>query len=700
MTDQVAEKIRNSINVEYLGMFLAEEIKKEKFIPINKQGEFLFVGIVDANNQEKRNPVLTKIVTKTRLKPKIVPLTEEQFEELFSFFRDKFQEPPIPLNLNTVALKPEESEVVAFPNSSRQALTPVDSSLKKRLGDQLIDDGFITREQLEEALFHSKQSGTPIGSVLVKLNFITVDQLRKALSKQQGINTVQSKELEIDRSVINLLPEDFIKENKVVPIRTDGKTLFLGMVNPNDKQVLNDIIYITGLKPYPLILTHIEYERCMKNFFETVRETDKLLKEINHEESDIGDEDNLWDQFERELEDDSNIVAKFASSIITDAIDRKTSDVHIEPMFDGYIVRYRTDGILQKVLDIPKKVESAVMSRLKVIAKLDIAEHRRPQDGHISLKYNDRTYDLRVSTLPVNQKEKMVIRILAPDIKVQKGDNKLQLAGAVQEDLEKIELMTNKPHGIILAVGPTGSGKTTTLYSILNRMNDEKINITTIEDPVEIKLDGISQVQVNPRADITFASCLRAILRQDPDVVMIGEIRDFETLEASIHASITGHVVLSTLHTNSAAATVVRLTEMGAAAHLVATALEGIIAQRLVRKLCPYCKRVYQPTDKELKFIASSEEDMQFFKKQKIYESVGCDSCNNSGFVGRMGIYEVLVVSREIKKMISKGAADHEIEETAINCGMKTLQRGGLDAIVNGDISISEFVRVLGVVND
>lgn len=727
MADSVTEKIINSVSIEYLSKFSIEDIERDRFLPINKQEDHIFVGIVDAENVERRNPILTKIVLKTKLKPKIIPLTQEQFEEILEFFRNKIDNQPTPLVVEEQALKQEvkeeavalnpepktedtvslpkisekeESEVVSMPKPAVPAAPVGDKTPKKRLGDQLIDDGFITREQLEEALFHSKQSGTPIGSVLVKLNFITVDQLRMALSKQQGLSSVQSKDLAIDPAVIKLLPEDFIRENKAVPIRTDGKSLFLGMVNPNDKQTLNDIIYLTGLRPFPLILTHIEYEKCMKNFFETVRETEKLLKEINHEESELVEEENLWDQFEKELEDESNIVAKFASSIITDAIDRKTSDIHIEPMLDGYIVRYRTDGILQKVLDIPKKVESSVMSRLKVIAKLDIAEHRRPQDGHISLKYEDKTYDLRVSTLPVNQKEKMVIRILAPDIKVQKGDKKLKLVGAAEEDVEKIELMTNKPHGIILAVGPTGSGKTTTLYSILNKINDEKINITTVEDPVEIKLDGISQVQVNPRADITFASCLRAILRQDPDVVMIGEIRDFETLEAAIHASITGHVVLSTLHTNSAAATVVRLTEMGAAAHLVATALEGIIAQRLVRKLCPDCKKPYTPTDKELKLITSSEDELELFKQKTIYQPTGCDSCAKTGFVGRMGIYEVLVVNREIKKMIAKGAADHEIEEVAVSCGMKTLQRGGLEAIINGEIPISEFIRVLGVVND
>ena len=696
MTQSVAEKLKNSINTQYLAMFSSEEVKKEKFFPINKQGEYLFVGIVNAEDKEKRNPILTKIVLNTKLKPKILPLTEEQFEELYSFFRGHFKkEDEVLVEPENEASGGQQEETISMPNTA-----PQEKPTKKRLGDQLIDDGFITREQLEEALFHSKQSGTPVGSVLVKLNFITVDQLRMALSKQQGISTVQSKDLEIDPAVIKLLPEDFIKDNKAVPIRTDGKTLFLGMVNPNDKQVLNDIIYLTGLKPYPLILTHIEFEKCMKNFFETVRETEKLLKEISHTDSGLQEEDNLWDQFEKELEDESNIVAKFASSIITDAIDRTTSDIHIEPTLDGYIVRYRTDGILKKVLDIPKKVEASVMSRLKVIAKLDIAEHRRPQDGHISLKYNEKTYDLRVSTLPVNQKEKMVIRILAPEVKVKAGDQRLKLVGASSEDIEKIELMTKKPHGIILAVGPTGSGKTTTLYSILNKINNEEINITTVEDPVEIKLNRINQVQVNPKADITFASSLRAILRQDPDVVMIGEIRDIETLDAAIHASITGHLVLSTIHTNSAAATVVRLTEMGAPHHLVATALEGVIAQRLVRRLCKQCRQEQEISDDEIKLITSSDDDRELIKEAKIYKPKGCDECNGTGYVGRMGIYEVLPVNREVKKLISKGAADHEIEETAVSCGMKLLQRGGLDVIINGDTSIAEFIRVLGVVSD
>ncbi len=693
--ETIIKKIKETISFEYLKKFSVEYMEENKFIPINKLGNNFLVGILNSPDQEHKNAILTKIVLNTKLKPKIVPLDDEQFEILLSYCKELYK------------MNEKDADSISLVNDGgavdAKQQSPDAPPRKKRLGDQLIDDGIITREQLEEALFHSKQSGTPIGSVLVKMNFITVDQLRMALSKQQGVESVKDKDLEVEPSVVKLLPEDFIKENKVVPLREDGKILIVGMVNPNDHQVLNDIIYLTGLKPSPLLLTHIEFETCTKNFFETVQETEKLLEEIKIEGQDVLEqEDDLWDQFEKELEDDSNLVAKFASSIITDAIDKEASDIHIEPRLDGYIVRYRVQGILQKVFDIPKRVENAVISRLKVIARMDIAEHRRPQDGHISLKYNDRVYDLRVSTLPVNQKEKMVIRVLAPDIKVRKGDKRIKLVGVTQFDLEKIEMMTNKPHGIILAAGPTGSGKTTTLYSILNKINNVDVNITTVEDPVEIKLDGINQVQVNPKADITFASCIRSILRQDPDIIMIGEIRDSETLDAAIHASITGHLVLSTIHTNTATATVIRLAEMGAPTHLIASSLEGVISQRLVRRLCNNCREKYEPSEKELKYINISPDERNDFMQADIYRAKekGCERCNGTGYTSRMGIYEVLWVNREIKKMISAGAADHEIEETAISCGMKTLQTGGINAILNGETSISEFVRVLGVVSD
>jgi len=710
--DKITEKIKNTINSEYLKKFSPDELEESKFIPVNRMDNYLLVGMLSSLSPEDKSAIVSKIVLNTKLKPKIVPLSQEQFDYIFLYCKQFFYEVN---NIGKVTLIDEDSggqkkETVIITNfeqsteiNAKKSEAELQPPVKKRLGDQLIDDGLITMEQLEEALFHSKQSGTPIGSVLVKMNFISVEQLRIALSKQQGIESVKDKDLEIDPVVVKLLPEDFIKDNKIVPLRTDGKVLSVGMVDPNNIQVLNDVIYLTGLRPNPLLLTHIEFEKCTRSFFETVKETEKILEEIKTEGHDfLEQEDNVWDHFEKEIEADSNLVAKFASSIITDAIDKGASDIHIEPRMEGYIVRYRVQGILQKVFDIPKRVESSVISRLKVIARMDIAEHRRPQDGHISLKYNNMVYDLRVSTLPANQKEKMVIRVLAPDIKVRKDDKRIKLIGVSNFDLEKIEMMTNKPHGIILAAGPTGSGKTTTLYSILNKINNDEVNITTVEDPVEIKLEGINQVQVNPKADITFASCIRSILRQDPDVIMIGEIRDKETLEAAIHASITGHLVLSTIHTNSATATVIRLAEMGALPHLIASSLEGIISQRLVRRLCPQCKEQYEPSEKELRFITFSNEDRDDFLSKPIFKPKegGCSQCNNSGYTDRMGIYEVLWINREIKKMISAGAADHEIEEIAVSCGMKTLQTGGLNAVLNGETSIAEFIRVLGVVSD
>ncbi|MFH0702541.1 MAG: ATPase, T2SS/T4P/T4SS family [bacterium] len=685
MDSFVPEKLKDSVNKEYVNKFPFETLKEEMFIPINNINDVLYVGIVNADNKERRNSILTKVILTTKLKPKVIAITKAQLEELLEFCKKN----------------PPKKQDDASTNSPK-ILTPAHATVapKKRLGEQLIYEGLITDLQLTQALTESKQSGTPIGSVLVKLGFITIEQLREALSKQQGLAHVEAKDLKVEANVIKLLPEDFIKDNKAVPISTDGKTIVVGMVNPNDKQVLNDIIYLTGLKPFPLILTHIEYEKCIDNFFEIKKETERLMEEISLDADISSDEEHIWQKVEKELQDESNIVAKFTRSIITEAIEKKASDIHIEPRNDKYIVRCRIDGILRQTLEIPAKIEALLVSRLKVISRMDISEHRRSQDGHFTFKHQNKIYDLRVNTLPVGLREKMVIRILQPDLRISKGDKRIELVGSTKEDIQKINLMTTSPCGIILATGPTGSGKTTTLYSILNKINNEMVNITTIEDPVEIKLEGINQVQVNPKADITFASCMRSILRQDPDIIMVGEIRDLETLEAAIHASLTGHLVLSTIHTNNATATVIRLVEMGAAEHLIASSLIGVIAQRLVRKLCPACREVYEPTKEELRFILSQSDDISTFLENKIYKPKGCDNCGNTGYVGRLGLYEIMPVNREIKKLIAQSAAAHEIEEIAISCNMKTLQRAGLDTILKGETSIAEYLRVLGAMNE
>ena len=350
------------------------------------------------------------------------------------------------------------------------------------------------------------------------------------------------------------------------------------------------------------------------------------------------------------------------------------------------------------MLEVPTQVEAQLMSRLKVLGKMNITEHRRPQDGHFTFKLSDKMYDFRLSTLPVGRREKMVIRVLKPEIMVSKDDTRISLNGATKDDYAKVNQMITSPYGIILTTGPTGSGKTTTLYSLLSRLNNSEVNITTIEDPVEIKLEGINQVQVNEKADITFASCMRTILRQDPDIIMVGEIRDFDTLEAAISASLTGHLVLSTFHSNNASSTITRLIEMGAASYLISTSLIGIIAQRLLRRLCPVCKKSYTPSKDELKIIFGQLDtnNLNIISDRTIYKAEGCDRCNNTGYLGRLGIFEIMPVNREIQKMIIRSAAAYEIEEVALACGMKTLQTACLEAILNGDTSISEHLRVLG----
>ena len=331
---------------------------------------------------------------------------------------------------------------------------------------------------------------------------------------------------------------------------------------------------------------------------------------------------------------------------------------------------------------------------------MNIAEHRRPQDGTFSIKYNERMYDFRINTLPVSGKEKVVIRILAPAVSLKAAGEKMIIQGASDEDIQKIHDMVQCPNGIILTSGPTGSGKTTTLYTILKALNKEDVNITTIEDPVEIKLEGINQSQVNTKADITFASCMRAILRQDPDIILVGEIRDFETLETAISAALTGHLVLSTVHTNSAAATITRLIEMGAKDYLVSSTLTGVIAQRLVRKLCDHCKEAYFPSEEEAKHISTNPEIQKQITQTKLYRKKGCKECGYLGFTGRIGIYEIMPITREIRRLIAQGAHDIEIEENAVASGMKTLKSSCLSHILAGETTTSEFIRVLGYASE
>lgn len=668
--NELLNRLKNSVNKEILNHIDYKLMEQNKFVPISVKDKFLFVAVNTSSDKDTVNKIL---------------------KEYFPYQVKFIQVPDVDLDELIASLGGSSSKDVFEGHVEKQI----------KLGELLIQKGYITDVQLLQALAESKRQKMPIGSTLFKLGFISLDQLKSILHLQTGFDMVSNEQLAKQDKFVNILPEDFIKENKVIPISSDGKTLTLGVVKPVKPDVLKEIIYLTGQNPKQLLMTHFEFENSLEMFFSAQKkETQKIIQQIETEAAEIEVEESLWEQVDAELQDSTGSVAKFVNQIITNAIDNKVSDIHIEPRLNGYIVRYRKDGMLQKVLDIPAKVESSVIARFKVMSRMNIAEHRRPQDGTFSIKYKKQSYDFRINTLSVSGKEKMVIRVLAPAVSLKAEDRKIMLVGASESDLVKIKNMVSCPNGIILTSGPTGSGKTTTLYSVLKSLNDEHVNITTIEDPIEIKLEGINQSQVNPKAGITFASCMRAILRQDPDIILVGEIRDYETLEIAISAALTGHLVLSTVHTNSAAATVTRLIEMGAKDYLVSSTLSGVIAQRLVRSLCPECKEQYFPTYEEARQVVADEESIQKLMKTPIYRAKGCNKCDFTGYKGRLGVYEIMQITKEIKKLVAQGAHDLEIEEAAIANGMTTLNKSCLNHIMNGETTIDEFVRVLGIVNE
>ncbi len=668
--NELLNRLKNSVNFQILNKVNSALLEQYKFVPISVKDNFLFVAINSSSDKEVINHKLKEFY------PQQVKFIQVPDQDLFDLIAN---------------LKQEMQKDSIDDGTSKQV----------KLGELLIQKGYINDVQLLQALAESKRQKIPIGSTLFKLGFITLDQLKEILHLQTGYDLVTPEQLASQDKFIKILPEDFIKTNKIIPISSDGKTLILGVVTPVKPDVLKDIIYLTGQNPKQLLMTHFEFQNCLNTFFsEQKKETEKVIKEIESEAEEFEVEESLADMVDKQLKDSTGSVAKFVNQIITNAIDNKVSDIHIEPRLAGYIVRYRKDGMLQKVLDIPPKVETSVIARFKVLSRMNIAEHRRPQDGTFSIKYKNGSYDFRINTLPVSGKEKVCIRVLAPAVSLNAADKNISLIGGTAEDIAKIKNMVSCPNGIILTSGPTGSGKTTTLYSVLKSLNDEDVNITTIEDPLEIKLEGINQSQINAKAGITFASCMRAILRQDPDIILVGEIRDYETLEIAISAALTGHLVLSTVHTNSAAATVTRLIEMGAKDYLVSSTLSGVIAQRLVRRLCDDCKEEYFATHDEARQIIADEKEIQEFMKKPIYRAKGCNKCDFSGYKGRLGVYEIMAINKEIKKLVALGAHDLEIEEAAVKNGMKTLNQSCLTHILNGETTIDEFVRVLGVVNE
>ncbi len=706
MASAILDKIKPAIDISWLSKFDTDEINSNQFIPVCVSKGALYVLITSSADQAK---ILDIVKNKTDIdKINYKQISEVDFKEILSYITNENnslnKENELTLKLDNEEDSEQEEDSV-IPDLHSESVTDVghnDKFFAKKIGEILVDMGFVTNEQIFNSLVESKKAHIPLGTYLVQQGIISLQDLKTALEAQQGYDAVSSDQLKVPENVISMLPEDFIKMNKVIPLSYDDKVLVVGMVNPNDKKVINDIIFLTGLKPSISIITHYEFLMCIKNMFdENKKATNKMLKKIERETLAFDQEETLFEQAQKELKDDSSLVVKFVNKIISDAIDMNASDIHIEPRLDSHVVRYRKDGILRVSLKLPPKTESAILTRLKVISKMNIAEHRRPQDGSFSITYKDKDYDFRINTLPVGESEKMVIRILAPAVSLDAAHDEIVLVGASKEETDLIKKMESVPNGIILATGPTGSGKTTTLYTLLKAINDEEINITTIEDPVEIRIEGINQSQINPKAGITFASCMRAILRQDPDVILVGEIRDLETLETAISAALTGHLVLSTLHTNSAASTITRLIDMGAKDYLVSSTLVGVIAQRLVRNLCPHCRSQYFPTREEAELVvAGGEKEIQEFMKTPVYKANGCDKCNFEGYSGRIGVYEIMPITKEIKRLIAQGAHDIQIEEAAVGTGMKTLQQACLKHIIDGKTTISEFIRVLGPVKE
>lgn len=546
-------------------------------------------------------------------------------------------------------------------------------------------EGLITREQLQKALQEQRVTGARLGYTLVKLGFVQEVEITKVLARQYRMPAVDLSRFEVDPKIIKMVPADVALKHTVLPLKREGRTLTVAMADPTNVGVIDDLKFITRFDIFPVIAGEYTLRNAIAKYYEqSDAQLQSLLKDIQEE-----DELELIEEKEEEgpvqVADDAPVV-KLINGILTDAVKRGASDIHIEPFEHEIRVRYRIDGALQEIMKPPVKLKAALTSRIKIMANLNIAERRVPQDGRIKLKMGNRVIDFRVSTLPVIFGEKIVLRIL------DKGNLTLDLSKFGFEPKAEKDLMRAilNPYGMVLVTGPTGSGKTTTLYSALSRVNTVEVNIMTAEDPVEYNIYGINQVQVRNEIGMTFAAALKAFLRQDPNIIMVGEIRDIETGSIAIKAALTGHLVLSTLHTNDAPSTITRMIDMGIEPFNVASAVNLIVAQRLVRRICSDCKQEYKYSEEELEALGLTPEEAS---KITFYKGAGCASCNGTGYKGRAGLYEVMALSPELRRMILRGASAAELKEQAIKEGMLTLRMDGIEKIKKGITTLEEVVK-------
>ena len=556
----------------------------------------------------------------------------------------------------------------------------------ERLGDLLVRENLITREQLQQALQEQKASGMRLGYTLVKLGFVQETEISKMLARQYRMPAVDLSRFEVDPKIVKLIPADVAVKHTVLPLKREGRTLTVAMADPTNVAVIDDLKFVTRFDIFPVIAGEYTLRTSIEKHYEqTDAQLQTLLKNIEEEEDLEVIEEQEEEQGPVQVADDAPVV-KLINGILTDAVKRGASDIHIEPFEQEIRVRYRIDGALQEIMKPPVKLKAALTSRVKIMAALNIAERRVPQDGRIKLKMGKRVIDFRVSTLPVIFGEKIVLRIL------DKGNLTLDLQKFGFEPKAEKDLMKNilNPYGMVLVTGPTGSGKTTTLYSALSRVNTIEVNIMTAEDPVEYNIHGINQVLVRTEIGMTFAAALKAFLRQDPNIIMVGEIRDIETGGIAIKAALTGHLVLSTLHTNDAPSTITRMIDMGIEPFNVASAVNLIVAQRLVRRICKECKQEHEYTPEELAALGLTPEELAGIT---FYKGSGCDTCNGTGYKGRAGLYEVMALSPELRRLVLRGASTAEVTEQAVKDGMLTLRMDGLEKIRKGVTTLEEVVK-------
>ena len=554
---------------------------------------------------------------------------------------------------------------------------------RMRLGDLLIKQNVLTEEELKKALELQKGSGKKIGEVLVDNGFITEEMIVRALQMQLGLKVVQLAGVTIPKEVRGMVSVDLLKKYTCIPFELDpynANILHLAMADPMDMMAIDDISIVTNLQVEPYIATTRDIRTAIDRWYgasETLDAARRFTQEREQLRGNTGEEPGA------DVSDAP--IVQLVRSLLEQAIRQRASDVHIEALESKVRVRYRIDGALYEKMVYDNSLLPAISTRIKLMGGMDISEKRKPQDGRMTIMVDRQEYDIRISSVPTVHGEKIVMRISS---KLSLTKNKKEL-GLAPDELRRFDHMLSAPYGIIFVTGPTGSGKSTTLYTALSELNKEAVNIVTVEDPVEADIEGINQIQVNNKVDLTFASALRSILRQDPDIIMIGEIRDRETAGIAVQASITGHLVVSTLHTNNAAGTLNRMADMGVERYLIADSVVGVIAQRLVRKLCPHCRKKRLATEEEKRLLKQDT-----YKEMEIYEPTGCDLCNHTGYFGRTGVFEIMEVNEEIRDLIAEGGSSEELENAARRAGMCTLHDNGIRYVLEGITSIEEMLKV------